>query len=966
MVSRRNILYALLWLFVLCLCVRAQAGIPVADVPETLGAAYDLSLEMRIVQPTTGAVHLALGRCGRLAIAADHARWQPTAAGTHISPVTAPLHLQAGRRYLLTLKRREGVVVLLIDHRFILAGDAPSGNGDYSLRIASPPAGISIAHARYQAREPIVFGDDFMRAGSFTSRIASQMRWTEDPIWRVAAYQGDRNGQQTDSTEPNPWQTNISPWTNTSANGFWFLYTGVGPSWVVANATLAYPCWDHYAVQAAVKTRRQSAVGLLAAYQDLRNYVLFRWTSQDAVAPQQAGAALIAVIDGHATTLAHSTRGSVPGQWYTLQIRLGWRRAQVLVDGQPLLAAVNPGPIEGRVGLYADCPDEPDADDAVAVPTARDAVENTLITANTENLTTSAVTFEDVKVSEWRGTEDATADPAYPPARTGAWSIAHGSARAISTGSLVLGQHDWSAYVLEAQLQLPPRGQAGMLIHRQHGADGYLWLISPHAQQLIPLRGGAWGRAVAHAELSVPAGLWAHLRAEVDGPYLALWCNGTRVLETYDLSRTGGRCGVVAYTPGVTFRQLTISPAPDVFHALDIHPGFLIGAYQSAWSNPESDWYPAFTPARLVTPDGMAHAEAGAAAALPTEQAGLYWHKGGHYHDLCITTQPFSSRALAGQTMYLAVNDEATRGYGMTLRQAGQHGLVSLARNGRKIGDYPFALSTRLRLVCERRGTLLILCAQQLDPNTPDTQPETLREQQVFLYRDPAPIAADRVGFRVTTPALPAAALRVESTRMQDAFEQAPVGWMAQSGLWSVMARYTCSPQWNWYSGIGAGTPTLWSKYYLGGDQVVEGYLGVKELGAPSDDYLARYTHDLNMTICGDSVHAQSGYTVMRFTRRNGAITTELLRNGAIVAAVPPGDFPLPAGRAAHRQWFATRIEKHDRTITVYLDNRLAMTYVDPHPLAGGYVAFWTVDNGLAIARANLAAVEMRLKVQGE
>ena len=42
------------------------------------------------------------------------------------------------------------------------------------------------------------------------------------------------------------------------------------------------------------------------------------------------------------------------------------------------------------------------------------------------------------------------------------------------------------------------------------------------------------------------------------------------------------------------------------------------------------------------------------------------------------------------------------------------------------------------------------------------------------------------------------------------------------------MARYSCQPQWNWFGGYGAYTPTVWSKYHLDGDQTVEAYIGIK------------------------------------------------------------------------------------------------------------------------------------------
>ena len=67
----------------------------------------------------------------------------------------------------------------------------------------------------------------------------------------------------------------------------------------------------------------------------------------------------------------------------------------------------------------------------------------------------------------------------------------------------------------------------------------------------------------------------------------------------------------------------------------------------------------------------------------------------------------------------------------------------------------------------------------------------------------------------------------------------------------------------------------------------------------------------------------------------------------------------LPPGTEGHRQWFATRLEQEGTALRVYLDNRLATVYHDPHPLPGGYVAVWTRDNGLMLGRVNLSAARM-------
>ena len=69
-----------------------------------------------------------------------------------------------------------------------------------------------------------------------------------------------------------------------------------------------------------------------------------------------------------------------------------------------------------------------------------------------------------------------------------------------------------------------------------------------------------------------------------------------------------------------------------------------------------------------------------------------------------------------------------------------------------------------------------------------------------------------------------------------------------------------------------------------------------------------------------------------------------------------PPDHLLPQLGEAHTAWFATRMEKRGGEIKIFLDNKLAMTYIDPHPLPGGYVGIWTRDNGMAVKLVNLSA----------
>ena len=113
-----------------------------------------------------------------------------------------------------------------------------------------------------------------------------------------------------------------------------------------------HPNWDRYYVEAAVKPDYESSVGLLAAYQDERNYLLFRWHPESSASNERA--LLIAMIDGKGQTLAACAKGFSPEQWYRIRLNIDWQHVEVLLDDAVLLVAKNIGAVEGRIGLYAD------------------------------------------------------------------------------------------------------------------------------------------------------------------------------------------------------------------------------------------------------------------------------------------------------------------------------------------------------------------------------------------------------------------------------------------------------------------------------------------------------------------------------------------------------------------------------------------------------------------------------------
>jgi len=977
-------------LLLFALAMPAPAQVEIAGLPDELDECYDLSWNMK-VNNTPGKMFVFgmewTDKQGfNLRWEKGTLSWQRLGIKPEIPPVKIPFKLTRGMAARFTIKRRADTVAVLQDHRLLFIAPAPSRGAGECAFLHIPPECV-IEDARYQTIGKPVFGDDFMRAEA--KQPTAQTPWVEDATWRVAYYRKDNPGADPRDPETEqplgvPWQLSLfrdpnNPqlnFTTTTSNGFWYLYTGKGPSWVVANPTMVYPSADRYFVETAVKPEYDSEVGIIAAYQDNLNYLLFRWKQRIVNESDQPRGELIAVINGEKKVLATTPRGFEPGQWYTLRVNLGWQTAQALVDGEVLMSAANPGSIEGRVGLFADGAEKPrrlkpDEETAVMYIT-RDETTNQVVNEAAEALRTSSIIlFDDVRVGEWVAFSSTALNSPYQTTMTGSWKRFGEVLVNASSGSFLTGSSSFTRYTAETRVRLPDRrAAAGLLFNIGDNGAGYLWKITAAGQTLYAVDANDRRQEIDSTKLTLVPDQWADLRVEANGPYVRLFCNDRSVLESYDPARTCGRCGLQSEAREVAFQPLTVTQTESPRKKQDIQDAFEADNWLSAWSSPEADWYPVKLPAKLVTPAGIAFETVGYAAPLPTNVPGLYWHKGGHFHDLRVMI-PVSPETVKGQSLYLATDYNEAGGYALQF-VAGEDGgfPAKLTRKGQPVGEYPFTLGKKARLIFERWGSYLVLIARDLDAEDDDAD-EKQKERSVFVYRDPEPLKAEMIGFDVTDPALAAAKVQIQSDRIEDPFEYAPTSWISESGVWAVMARYSCQPKWNWFGGFGAYTPTIWSKYRLDGNQVVEAYTGITmQFDNQPEEYARRY-RDVNLTICADGSHLNTGYSLIRAGRPNGRdMVTMLLRKGVVVQQIPADPrkptaadqkFLLPPQGQGHRRWFATRMEKRGDTIKVFIDNLLAMTYTDPDPIPGGFAGIWTYNNGIMVGRVNIGAEKMSI-----
>ncbi len=224
----------------------------------------------------------------------------------------------------------------------------------------------------------------------------------------------------------------------------------------------------------------------------------------------------------------------------------------------------------------------------------------------------------------------------------------------------------------------------------------------------------------------------------------------------------------------------------------------------------------------------------------------------------------------------------------------------------------------------------------------------------VLRYTDPKPLAGQRPAYYAEGNLAPVRKSLVISTQMLDyLFADAPTDWVTH-GVWQPTTRWSCSPNWSFLAGYSRGNAVLWHKKRFTGDHTFEAFLGLKmEYPREREIYDNRY-RNFAVTICGDGRDPLSGYAgIFGVPDETGAPNRRsvLLRNGVEVGSTT---ITVPGRGAAHREWFNLMLKKRGNVVELYLEGRLAITYTDPKPLAGGVPAAWASDNCISMARARV------------
>lgn len=823
-----------------------------------------------------------------LDLAPDKATFSRTVAGASKVLSSAPVKWNAKNE--VVLQRRPWLMQLVVDDDIALRSfDATFDKG----KIGAPPA--DWGELRVQPLEPVRFDDDFTRAAGQGDEL-----WKTVGKWQLST-SSEHISQKNASMSSNP-----------------FAYQVVTPN-AESLATTGRWFWDSYDARTAVRPGGAGQVGVAAYVKDAKNYLAFRWSSEEGESARQ----LVRVTDGVTKVLAQGKGAFLPKQWYQLGLRTSPGYVEAILDGVPVLRANNEALGQGGVGLWA------------------------------KNM--DAAEFDDVQVRSYDFLRTAFADNGAWERATGKWDLANGVASGQDEGGagalLVTGARDWDGYRAHISAQLKPGATLGYAVGVRDAKNYTAFEIAPDKKaRIVRVTNGTRQTLFEGAtDLSAQTDKDGYTRFQIDARNggLRVKAGDQLIAQASAPNLTNGRFGLIAQsaTP-LAFKDAVIyfppPPAPPTVATKMEDDPWMVG-----WASASGDWPP--TPGA----DGLE-----------------FWNVGELFGDTTLDF-PWKSSWQAGNfdVALRAKRGEFNSGYLLrgTIDKTNNKLDWKLMRGDKTLAEAPMPYAALPGIDAPEGGLLHLQMAGNglmlLAGETP-----------ILSYLDPNPptgtaLAVRSSGFRVRTEKLAA----TTANRDDYTFTEAPVDFYAPSGRWNVFSRWPCYGDWSFFGGTGRH-PTLWSKRTYGGDVTAEFYAH-PQMDLPKEP---GYSHpgDLNVSLCGDGKNPASGYSFIIAGDNNTA--TKIMRGDKVVAERTDDKATfhntINHNMNWHRAWFyiraATRATKRDGKdgvlVSLKMDamgQSLDMEYFDADPLPlyqnGGRVAFWTLDSTMMIARARIEAEKM-------
>ncbi|MFH0939943.1 MAG: hypothetical protein V1899_11795, partial [Planctomycetota bacterium] len=738
-----------------------------------------------------------------------------------------------------------------------------------------------------------------------------------------------------------------------SANAFNYMGAGINVYSVVGQLW-----WDHYRYAVALRGPVGQVIGLIFAFQNDRNYGLFRWSAQKANEPGKRE--LVVIQDGQEEVVASVPGGYTPNQWYSAEIRATYTRVSLMIDGHALLEASDPRLASGGVGVWCD----------VALPaTPATAPKAQPLQINSLNdLMKQHAVFDDVVINTLDGFED---DFRVPGLLSGGWLLGRGrwevplprdatadggELRVIpgdGQAKALLGDRRWAQYVLQVEV-IPGNGSSGIIFLHRDESNYYAATLDHDTLKLIRVCDGqettvdsvAFPRSTTGARLKATI-QHGHVRVQAEALNLEKKALRAVLVETFDnANKLCGRAGLLASGHGsdesriTRFRHFRLSFLPEFEPLVTTNAIFESETSMTDWANPTREWYS--SPNQSLV-NGRPANELLHNSQFPGDV------------ELMVEPREFSDPKYEIGLAVSCKDRQRSAGYVCRYRSSELVEGVSRPVNIQLLRQGQVVLEKSLEDVRQLTSLAIRRCGKYIVG--------VVNGRAVATYRDESPLNGTGVAFYTQGVTIRMEAIKIVSDHFHnESFSLAPVAWRtAGAAIAEVTNRWQCDSRWSFFSlknDRQAGNPAvLWSKNLYPGDVTIEFYVSNKmepERGPPYT-----YARDINVTLCSDGADLTQGYTCM--FGGDGNKGSMIMRDGVPVrrsSRAIPTDM-----NNMHRHWFAIKVEKRGNIVSFRVDRYFVdeakktqeMIYEDTQPLKGDHLAIWTYNHAIMISRIRIS-----------
>lgn len=696
--------------------------------------------------------------------------------------------------------------------------------------------------------------------------------------------------------DANPWETPAGSWKLYQVEGE--PAQGANPfafraeEGELATALAGYEFWDDYEFTAAVRPLAATA-GILAHWRADDDCVELRLVFPAGDEAQGAGPATLELLRRRPSgerVLASAQVDAARDHWHELRLGISRGRAVAGLDGREVLVAADEL-LRGRGQIGL-------------------------------RVTGGSAWFDDVRVRPWEATP-------LPLAGDGAWRVDRGTVepngagltlRPMGSGRVLAPTGEYAELRASARVRLGEAEEAGLLLRYRSPGDHYLLGLAREGGGMVArftrVQGG---EATVLASAPVGGGdRWHELTGTMRGRHLSVRIDGAPGFEVADEALDAGAFGLACAGGAASFADVLARPVENERHVVDPPTPPYAGIIDvHTWAGPGSGW--------VATPVDLDR----------------FWHRGLYVNDVELRLGVHRAPSGAASAS-LVIGDGAHPevGYAAQAVQAapGEPVEVTITREGTPIaaGSAPVRSGEGYALSFQRVGSLLVAA---------------VNGEPLCEYRDPAPLSGlTRVGFRRDEAALDPADAEVLSEAVRTyTFANAPSDWRTVSGTWEISNRWSCSPQWTWLAGWNQdGAARIHTRWAVTGEQRIDLYVGTKMMPKP-DGSRGTYEElrDLHFGLCEDG--AGGGYQVVLGGKSN--TWSALLRNGQEVATNTT--YRVPQAEQ-HNNWLLVTLVKSGATISVRVWDQEVLSFTDPEPLEGGFVAMGTEHNGITVPRVTI------------